>query len=285
MNTLRTEVRLFAESGDFDPDRLNYMDCPECGGKSKCMVVPAENGRGYYFKCFRDSCGVNGLTGGAFDGYDRAKHTEKKLSRRSTFPAILPGDLQKLSRAQYKYFRTLYHMPPRQVDRLVQGYDPRGKATIFPIRDPLGAQRGYVRRYFNGRLPKAPISPYEETGPLTAWYRPVASVYAAPLVIVEDQISAARLSADVPTVALLGTRLSLAGEAEVVKWCQTHKGCPVIVSLDEDATTTGIALKSELNGLPHVTAYYSPLVVDIKDMSPEMYDDYLEQLRMIMNEH
>lgn len=284
MNTLRTEVRLFAESGDFDPDRLNYMDCPECGGKSKCMVVPAENGRGYYFKCFRDSCGVNGLTGGK--GRELGHLQPAKLSRRSIFPAIPTRDLQKLSWGQYKYFREKYRMTAPQVNRLADGYDPMDSATIFPIRDPLGEQRGYVRRYFDGRLPKAPIRPYEETGPLTAWYRPYdVSVYNAPLVLVEDQISAARLSADVPTVALLGTRLGLSAEAEVITWCRNHKGCPVIVSLDEDATTTGIALKSELNGLPHVTAYYGPLVVDIKDMSPEVYDDYLKQLRMIMNEH
>jgi hypothetical protein len=269
---IRTQVRMFAEGEDFNADGINYMDCPQCGKYNKLMVVLDENG-GAFYKCFSDSCDVRGRTNGGVQTQGRVPTLHPK---RKTYP---PADVSVL-RPNMKFWYNNFRLDRDQVARLCPG--TLEGAYVFPIKTRLGSVVGYLQRRFGAdaaRYGKAYIRPYFTEGSLLAWYPHEDTGKRVPLVLVEDQISAVRLSKYVSAVALLGTGLTTESRHDILVGSSSGTlVSEVIVSLDDDATATGANIARNL-GVMRPTRHM-PLTgdVDIKDMTEAQFFTYLERL-------
>lgn len=148
-----------------------------------------------------------------------------------------------------------------------------GRRVIIPIRDPHGRMRGHVYRSYWGDSPKAFTDYMEDRGTGIAWCR--ATAFGKTLVIVEDLPSAYRLMcAGMDAVALLGTTVDNARINEMKQAGFTK----LVLSLDQDATEKAIAMVLALNAVGVLTV--KPLEdVDIKDMTPEKFSEYIGEVR------
>lgn len=104
-----------------------------------------------------------------------------------------------------------------------------------------------------------------------AWYRFLRK--SDTLVLVEDQVSAIKLAPYVDACALLGTHISDAKADEI----KAQKYKQIFLSLDADAIDTAIKLQLKWRvKIPNL--YILGIGQDIKDMSPEAFEEYLNSI-------
>lgn len=153
-----------------------------------------------------------------------------------------------------------------------------GRRVCYPIYRADSKKRGVnLRSYEAGVTPKSVVDlPVEDECKL-AWYNQMRRK-SDTLVLVEDQVSAIRVSQDFHAAALLGTNLSSTMLEEIK--AQGYKA--VILCLDNDATNVSIATvlryrhtleELQLRGL----------TTDVKDMTPEQYESFKERLEWKKN--
>jgi hypothetical protein len=262
----KTQVKLYLEQEQ--PESLAYIDCPECGQAQKLMLVPLDDG-GTFAKCLRASCETFGSVGSTY----RRDAPKKIVGARRTFltyrrePGFVP--LHRIGNTYRNFFHDGYRIPKAQVNTLVAGkLDDR---WVFPVLDRLHRTVGYVARGYNHEH-KALLRPYFKKGPLMAWYGHKHLRGNLPLVVVEDQVSAARLSEYLPAVALLGTTAS-DQDIEQLEAAQSEDG-NIIVMLDQDATDAAFRLARRIR-----RGLCWPLVrTDVKDMDPREFSKLIELL-------
>ena len=265
-------VRLFVET--HESDGLLYMDCPECGKHNKLMIGTADEG-GHFYKCLSAGCGTFGTT-----------HTTK-----------VPGEgtkIPKSTRRTYKpYVEEMDYHPPDQsvVGTLTRGFSMRerearrlysgqiiGHRYVYPVYAPNGQERGYVARGYKGQHPKSLLRPYYDIPvPLVSWYFPESYVPGAvPAVcVVEDQVSASKLSEFFPTVALLGTSIGLEDAKEIKEVARNLTAERICVILDNDAQSYALGLATKFpNGVP-IPIFHE----DVKDMSRDTFTELVEVIR------
>lgn len=260
---IRTQVRLHLES--VQPEGLAYMECPECGGADKLMLVPLDDGT-TYFKCLRASCTTWGNSGYKY----RKMEDSLPEGGRRTYPKW--QELQDVKTDAYterSYFEERYGLAVLAATVLCSGtfVDDFGRLRcIFPVHDVSYRTVGYVARAVDDNPNyKALIRPYRSKGSLLAWYGH-NNLRNSPLVIVEDQISAARIGTHLPCVALLGTTMNAADQLTV-------RGRNCYVVLDNDAVGAGVKLASEL-GCP----YFPLMGPDVKDMKELVFQQFLSSI-------
>jgi DNA primase len=143
-------------------------------------------------------------------------------------------------------------------------YAPDVGAYMFPVMGPRGVERGVVLRYYDGRTNKAISYKDDPAAPWIGWYvkpKPWKQAYDR-IVLVEDPVSALKLSRFVTTVCLLGTALNEIEAAEIAA-LRPHG---VTIALDEDATNTAYRLK-QTYALLFDQCDVVQLRRDVKDMS------------------
>ena len=269
--SIRDEVRLFAESSEFNPEGLNYIDCPECGRARKMMVV--EDDDGLFFRCFAATCSVQGKVGGTTVRQSQPQNIPKRK---------VYGEINEFDSLQHKDFAFFeqFGLNDRTTQRLVKGAQRPGSYVqyLFPVYGPTGLIRGEVlRRWGAYQGPKAMIHPFEPQGALSSWYFSKSPVDSEILVLVEDQVSAARLSVDYDTVALLGTKLSQDAFEEILGESGLHR--KIVVCLDSDATKDAIKMVNQLRAYRESGMVILPNgAPDIKDMSQGAYVDMLKYI-------
>lgn len=273
-NTLRDFVRLAAAGEDFSTERLNYYDCPECQRKRKFFVVRDEAEGALFGKCLSASCGVyiRVQQRGARVPSDSTSQQVPKL--RITYRREELG-LERLvpHRNEWDVLAERYALTREQLSTLFWADGIR--RVGFPIYSPLGQERGIQLRAYDGREPKALTRPYDAHSPLVSWYS--LNSVSSLLVIVEDTVSALRLSPYCTVLALLGTTLSREAAQEIATYAPTHD---VRVALDADATAKAVDMARNLRGwLPAQAVTYHVLKdKDIKDMDQTEFDDTLDVL-------
>lgn len=252
---------------------LSSQDCPSCHGgvKSERSMSVGNNEGLLWWRCHRSSCGFYGGHRLSFQGTGTSSHSRKKRSRIYTRTA-LPDDVSLMLADQL-------HVSPETFHEQGWSYTPdfsgHGRRVIIPVRNPHGKMRGYVYRSYWGDQPKAFTEYLEDRGSGMAWCR--ATTYGKRLVIVEDLPSAHRLQCSgIDAVALLGTTVDNARINEM----RQAGFSKYILSPDQDATEKTIAMVLSLNAVGTLTV--KPLEDrDIKDMSPEQFSTYIEEVRSI----
>ncbi len=272
MDDVRQHVRLFIEQ--YERDGLMYTDCPSCNKPNKLMIGPADEG-GHWFKCLSAGCATFGTTG------EYVPKPGRNIPVPGTSRKIYPSyhrdpKFKELSTDRYRFLATRFHLSGRSTRILCTGEIER--RYVFPVYSPDGPSRGYVARsYDTGESRKALLRPYEDIPtPMVSWYWPKhrRNSYRS-VVLVEDQVSAARLGMYMPCVALLGTSISTPAAEEIRRVGTLYGVESTVVLLDNDACTTAERIADFFhNGKP------IPLFDDdVKDMHPAALDELIEVLR------
>jgi hypothetical protein len=263
---------MFVEGPDYIPDTLNYMDCPECGGPKKMLVV--NDADGLYYKCFKVTCATSGRGSGTRAPGAKADDRPKRntYERQAT---------RALEQTDYNTLTRKWDLVTQEVRVLCSGITYwKGSRWVFPIYDYAGRVRGETIRAQDKEQPgpKAIVHPFNQAGSLSSWYF-TNSPGSGVCVVVEDQPSAVRMSRHHLAISLQGTKLTKETADEIRK--HVPKGYTVLVCLDADATAPCIKMAKELRG-HQLDAIPFPLRgPDIKDMTREQFEKFLGEVEYI----
>lgn len=271
-NDPKTQVILdYSHLGDEETEAGQI--CPACNGGASQEGSFSVTRRGGFllYNCHRSSCGFGGrsyIAGGAWSTGKSGGNEGRSRPYISTVP---------LSPATAKLLADRYYIGRQVMESARLGWtgDDSGRYSrrvSFPILDPMGKQRGTNYRSYENAKPKALIELAYPDAVAMAWYRTRPT--SKTVVLVEDQVSALKLSPYFHTAALLGTHISDSKADEIL--AQKYEN--VFLSLDNDATFD--AIKQQLkwkNRIPHM--YVIGIEKDIKDMNPKEFYEYLQRVK------
>lgn len=260
LDALPTNVQHAVVAGD------GYTVCPSCdGGSRRRQTLGIKHvGEGVVrLGCFRVTCGWVCLTLTDPDvEVTRKKFKEGKVYRDPTI--MLQGEPQGFLSATYGLKSSEMHSHGWMLD---QG---TAETLVLPILDPYGRERGHITRTLF-ESPKR-VYTYKATAqPFLDWW--IDANNSAPVVVVEDVLSACRLSGlGYNSVALLGTGMSTDDAREIANAADDRA---VYLALDRDAFDKAVKLKLRHQHILRITKVLC-LNEDIKDMGHD--NDILELL-------
>lgn len=229
--------------------------CPFCGGgrtKEKSFVAVNEGGVIRYI-CHRGSCGKRGV-------WLSDSEVGASLTTVSPDRYVKPWPhKQTPSKPELADFASKYHLTDDDLSRLrpMVCYDEhKHKRWWYPIFGPHGSVHGGQARSLEGVRPKS-LTFMEDGYKLGSWY---VCDGAESVVLVEDQVSAAKLGGIVTTVALLGCHLNDTLMLFLAKHTKHLK-----IALDYDALDKAASLAHRVAPYFH-TVSVIPLTTDIKNM-------------------
>ena len=209
------------------------------------------------------------------DGERVFRSGSKAVSKNKRMPDFYP-----LSQDAVDLLKEKYGLTEQQIrySGVKLTYDKR---LAFPIRSPNNVHKGYsirkekelysgTREY--GSIPKAWKFIKDDESSQASWYRCKrhSKKNSDQLVVVEDMLSAVRLTPHCDSVALLGTNLL----RPVIQAIKQHRYETVWLALDDDATRKAFSLVRRFQSeLPNMNVMY--LAKDIKNMSE---DELQEQM-------
>lgn len=210
-------------------DSASGLLCPSCqGGRSgERSLGFRREGFLAWFTCFRAGCGYRALVPMA--GGLEVRPPDFK-PRPYTGPLVGPtlGLICAMERRYGLTYATVDRYMRVPEDRHVRD-ESTPRAVYMPVLSPYGEDRGGVLRYLDGTKPKT-VSYLTTSQPKLAWYIRDALPKLAPLVVVEDQISAMRCrQLGYNAVALMGTQINDEKAREI------RGDRPTLLALDKDA--------------------------------------------------
>lgn len=252
----------------YDGEEAKPTVCPFCGGGSSRDVSFCMRRDGYkvLYICHRASCGVRGVVSVGSKAAKQERHKRRVFVTQS----------DPLCDEAQEYLFTHNHLSLTELIRGEVGqttaYSPADKYRIYmPIFRHDGTVRGYAcKDIFKQQTPKVLNFLFKEDDCKVSWYSLRKSKQ---VVLVEDQLSAMRLSSYVTAVSLLGTNISEEFVDEYTRVCGIDR--TLYLSLDKDATNE--AVKQALRLAPRLKMRVVPLPKDIKDMTREELDNFVAE--------
>jgi len=253
--------------------------CPEClggsSGEQSFSVNKVSDVTASYI-CFRATCGLgSGMVATYNDGSRVFRSGTKAVSENKRTPDMYP-----LSQDAVDLLKEKYGLTEQQIrySGVKLTYDKR---LAFPIRSPNNVHKGFSirkekelysgsREY--GSIPKSWKFIKDKEQSQASWYRCKrhSKKNSNQLVVVEDMLSAVRLTPYCDSVALLGTNLL----RPVIKTIKQHRYEAVWLGLDEDAIKKAFSLVRRLQSeLPNMNVMYLPK--DIKNMTEDELRDQM----------
>lgn len=248
-------------------EQTRELLCPSCfGGSSseRSFAIRITEGRVHY-RCFRASCGF----GGKFD---------KSIGLLEDNPKILPAQVKTYSRMFNEsiipvgnigaaLFESKFGLDLMDLDDCEVRYAPDSDRYAFVVHSPLWKPRGWSIRCFNetdisaGVWHKWSAYPISDDICWMGWYTRAGIEQDKPVVLVEDAISAIKVSRQFICGYLNGTSLDYDKLAEVI-----HVGRKrgVVIALDKDATAKAIDLLSRWGFYLGANAITRALEKDLK---------------------
>jgi len=274
MSEIDNEILMMSKDLELG-ETFTTSSCPSCDGgiqKDRAFTITRMD-QGYVYNCFRASCGLCGFvptarpakqTTGNNTHKSRGKATKPKKTRAKNFtPKMYTEGTININNTQSKYLQDKYTMSKAEIDSTRATYNLKRNTYVFPIYGRDGTKIGVVDRdYTNGRKPKA-ITYLEQNEPLLHFPLQFAVARGGPTYLVEDQLSATKVSRYANSVALLGCNLTDEG-VQVLK----NVTDSIIFALDGDATNAALRLRKKYAGIFKRVAVVQ-LVDDPKDMSDE----------------
>lgn len=233
--------------------------CPFCGGgrtREKSFVTSTEGGVTKYI-CHRGSCGKKGVWLSEFEASKVVEKVEKPWPHKYT-----------PNKAQLRSFAEKYHLTDADISRLrpMLCTDDYGHTRWwYPIFGPHGSVHGGTARTLEPIRPKS-LAFMEDGYKLGSWYVHDAGVET--VLLVEDQVSAAKAGGLCTTVALCGCHLNDTLLMFLAKHTKHLK-----IALDYDALSKATKMAQRVAPYFH-TVQVIPLTTDIKNM------DTLEDLQL-----
>ncbi len=234
MNQLPDYIR---EHIAFETD--GKLRCPKCdGGRTgeiSLSVYGADSGEGRKMSgairlhCWRASCGWTAVT---LSSMSEVKMQSGKIKP----PKVYRDPLSNIKGMQVQELRFIYGL--KQSSYVPHGWKVgEDEALVMPILCPVGGVRGHATRTFT--KPKRCYTYKATAQPWLDWW---TGDRDGPLVIVEDTLSACRLSGlEIQAVALLGTGMTVE-QAQEIKAYSSANSC-VYLALDRDAFNKAIHMR------------------------------------------
>jgi len=220
-------------------DRSFY--CPWCGGgsgKERSFAVTRTSEAEARYICHRASCGRFGritVWGFRLDGSVPSPSPQKG---KSFTPRLYTRDTCELGEEWFAELLDHYGLTKDEIVGAGWRQELGSGLLVCPVRSALGFLRGYEVRRSKVQVPyvKAPkTDPYRHVGdPWLGWYRTISIGTTA---LVEDAISALKVSRHFQTVCLHGSHIS---EGMLLEILGVVGSKPVVVALDADATSKAI---------------------------------------------
>lgn len=247
---LMNETISMAATGLKVGERTRDVLCPFCDGgqsKEKSFSIFKAGPDEIKYRCWRLTCNKKGIvtsTGEFFKGEPDALKLITSESGISTAVGharrYFSGVLGTIKESGYELFLAKFGLTANDLKAGRVFHEPRTDRYIFPVESPRGGLRGYTLRTFDEKsnFPKWDHYPNLEADTWMGWYvRP--NVMMNPVVIVEDPISALKVSRHFVCGYLMGTELSLVKLTEILKFAG---GVRVRLALDGDAYNKSIEI-------------------------------------------
>ena len=264
------EIKLLSQ-GLSEGDSLAGQVCPQCGGgqnQDKSFSLSRTN-TGVLYICHRASCGIKGFINMSLSPllleHDKPPEIKPKANK-SNYMSFAP--LNAMQRGQ---LIAKYHLSDRQINFGGLRWSTTEDRLILPIRGVNGRTVGFVARSENPEVkPKALTYLHTTETACGAFY--ITQPLSRRIWLVEDQLSALRLTEYTNSLALLGTNLSKSLLAEL-KACKIES---VTVCLDADAKEKAFSISKNISGLfGHIAVRFPPK--DIKNMTFFELRDFMKE--------
>ena len=252
-------------------DSLAGLVCPKCkGGRSGEVSFGVTRERhGVLFNCHRNSCSYRGFVATAGWSSDYQSSGERSTKHRPyTKPTVSLGE------EEYEFFRERFELTPELIDYAGWRLNPEDGRVVMPVRNSNGYDIGCTARSYSPTTTKKSIAyPDDTKRPWLCYYNQVPDSTA---VIVEDQVSALKLSQFLPAVALLGTGLN---EQKAVDIASSFTN--VFWWLDADAAETAYKHRENFNLMFGNFIVFSGSKTDPKDTSLVNINNILIKYKLI----
>lgn len=254
-------------------------DCPECGNRNTFSADTVDDAIVYH--CFHINCGIKGRikSGLQLDSlYSIRDISNVYMDRNGQLgngeyitPTHFTNPLQ--NRICFSFMRRWKLDIPYMEQRVGLRYDPNQNRCVFEIRDISGAIRGATGRLLQSGVPKWYI--YERQMGCPGIVQTTNRNEGSPrkIILVEDMISACRVSEVENAAALLGTSIS----EETISHLLSFK--ELVIALDQDATQKALKLQQELSAYRPTKVL--PLIEDLKYLTKEQIKDKLDEISSI----
>ena len=242
-------------------EQMSGLRCPLCESTDNSFSLKREISS-VKFMCHRAKCGYSGvaaLTAGAMPAREKKEPKNNFLSELVEVPEHVKKWVGE-------------RIEPEDYDRYGVKWAPNyaGGRLALPVRGPFDTRSGYnFRSLAAGSGAKAILWLTDINEPAMSWCKKVAEngyglapYKGKPLVVVEDQMSAYKVSHFCSSVALLGTNMSDSKLHAIVK----VQPSLVVLALDEDATAKASSIIGKISGVID-NVRLQPLSKDFKDMS------------------
>lgn len=264
-----TEVKLYAAQFSACPERLPQTICPSCrGGSSKERSFNLwYSPLGLHYFCHRTSCGERGVV--AANGRNITMTGQARLFEPRKFEyATCSPTMFAANKFSEKYEITEQEL----IDNGVLCC-PSRNSFIFPVYNLLGYEIGILERWYAWTGDAKRVLYYPQVD-YPVMYMPRTCALSDTMVVVEDVLSAIKVSRIIPCCALLGTHLS----RDVMLKFKEVGIKSLIFALDPDAAGKAIKLKKE------VSLWFDEVSVvllsqDPKDMPMSELQDILEEYK------
>ena len=265
MNNIRALVSLAAV--DLPVGQNIRIICPLCNGgttnERSMSITRTTSGILYY--CYRATCFDKGKQG--FIG-DITAPTEDNVGR-SSKNRTFKGVLNQLPESVYKERFEIYQISYETCTEQGIKFAPEINRIYFPIFDIKGVQIGENLKSLPGtKGPKAIINYYSNVLRLPSF--PIQPKLGSILCLVEDAISAIKVSSIVSSAALLGSHLTTEGFHLLLKHFKQ-----IDIFLDGDATYKAIELYKTVSQFVKSRLHIIPNGKDPKDLTYEQLKELL----------
>jgi hypothetical protein len=236
---LRETISLLAaglKSGQQTRDVL----CPQCNGgnsQEKSFSIRRESLIKIWYKCWRASCRLRGVID-SVGGFVADSPWEQEADKRPDVEIQgrrYEGMLGPLTEDHKKFLAGKYGLDEKDLDEGEVRLADSGRFA-FHVHSPSYAVRGLTLRTFetNSKFPKWDHYPVRNDLLWAGWYiRPEITHTFRPIVVVEDPISALKVSRHYLSCYLMGTDISPDKLSEILRIGRDRS---VVIALDKDAT-------------------------------------------------
>ena len=259
-------LRHFA--AELEKGTTERTDCPWCGGgqdHERAFAVTRTSEAEALYKCHRATCGRSGRL--AVWGFKLEQISDNSSPQTKQFtPKLYTRNIHQLGEEWAAELLDLYEINREEADWVGWRIEADSGSLVCPVRSPLGVVRGVEVRRSKIQVPIMPapktISYRFLDEPWLGWYRGIES--AGPIILVEDAISALKVSRQFRAVCLHGCHVSLEMLLEIIEIAGGKED--IVLALDKDATSKALKFIVEWRFLaPNFRAV--PLEKDLKYVS------------------
>lgn len=215
------------ESANMSVGESKRMVCPRCQAVHENSFKIDKTEDGTFYRCYRVSCS---LAIGCLGGVQMPQNNQRKIFK----PTKCRDDLMTISPELRDLFLNKYEVDVNSPRCSGWKMTTNEKRVYLPIRTKTGEIIGASCKDLTGQ---------SRTKSMTYWYSDKIKLHfeiqegSDAIVVVEDQISAKKVSEECSSVALLGTYMSPEMAEEIASVSSN-----VIIALDPDAASTAIKI-------------------------------------------